>query len=148
MELKEIALQLAEHSAQMEQQTLDAHRDALEKLAATKNKEEARRVEERKVQEEANERAEKSRADKQSAIETQLREEAEARKVIEQEADRKKTEVEKDLRIKEEIAKQVAEVEHAADKAARQLEDAKNRIVVTETIPEHPLKRFLQATPE
>jgi hypothetical protein len=42
----------------------------------------------------------------------------------------------------------MAEIEHAADVAARQIEDAKNHIVVAEVVPEHPLKRFLQHAPE
>ena len=93
-------------------------------------------------------RAEKLRADKREAEAEQLRKEAEARRHIEQEADKKREDIEKAMRAQVEIARQMAEVEHAADVAARQLEDAKHRTVVAEVTPEHPLKRFLQTVPE
>jgi fused signal recognition particle receptor len=148
MELKEIALQLAEQSAQMEQQALNAHRDALEKLAITQSQETERRAEEKKASDEANARAEKRAADKREAEAEQLRKEAEARRLIEQAADKQREDIEKAMYVKEGIARQMAEIEHAADVAARQIEDAKHRIVVAEVTPEHPLKRFLQTAPE
>ena len=63
-------------------------------------------------------------------------------------ADKQREEIEKAMCAKEDIARQMAEIEHAADVAARQIEDAKHRIVVAEVTPEHPLKRFLQHAPE
>ena len=148
MELKEIALQLAEQSAQLNQQALNAHRDALEKLAVTQSQEAERRAAEKQASDEANARAEKKAADKREAEAEQLRKAAEARRRIEQAADKQREDIEKDMLAKEEIARQMAEIEHAADVAARQIEDAKHRIVVAEVTPEHPLKRFLQHSPE
>jgi colicin import membrane protein len=148
VELKEIALQLAEHSAQMEQQTLDAHRDALEKLAITQSQEAERRAEEKKAQDEANARAVKRATDKREAEAEQLRSEAEARRRIAQAADETAERINKAMVAQAEVARQLAEVEHAADIAARQIEDAKHRIVAAEVVPEHPLKRFLQQAPE
>src|ERR1039458_3802913 len=89
MDLQEITLQLAEQSAQMEQQALNAHRDALEKLAITQSQEAERRAAEKKASDEANERAQRRKAEAAEAEASQLREEAEARRTIEQEADRK-----------------------------------------------------------
>ena len=148
MELKEIEKQLQEHTAYLEQERLVAQQTAMRDMAESLRLEAERRAEEKKAQEEANARAIKRATDKREVEAEQLRTEAEARRRIEQDADRKQEEIYKAMCAKEEIDRQVAEMERIADIAARQLEDAKNHIVVAEVIPEHPLKRFLQQVPE
>src|ERR1035441_9512011 len=95
MDLKTIALQLAEQSAQLEQEGQAAQRTAMEETAKALKLEAERRAAEKQASDEANARAEKRASDKREAEAEQLRQESEARRRIEQAADKQREDIEK-----------------------------------------------------
>ena len=150
-ELLEIQERLAKVALQRQQERLDAHKIAMQELAEAKTQEDKRQEVAREEAAAANERAKKRRVEAQEAEATRVREEAELRRSIEQEENKKQESIDRIIQMKEAIKKQMDELEYAEEQAKRQLRDA----ILQNTAPAaaepglvNPLARFLQKAPE
>lgn len=146
-ELLDIQEQLTKVALQREQERLAAHEKAMKDLAAARKAEEERQAEAKFAQRAADERAERRKAEKLEAEAVQLREEAEARRLIEQEENKKQKAADDILKMKEDIKRRLDELEHAEELAKKQLRDlimANTERVDSERIVENPLERFFQ----
>ena len=150
-ELLEIQERLAKVALQRQQERLDAHKIAMQELAEAKTQEDKRQEVAREEAAVASERAKKRRVEAQEAEATRVREEAELRRSIEQEENKKQESIDRIIQMKEAIKKQMDELEHAEELAKRQLRDA----ILQNTAPAaaepglvNPLARFLQKAPE
>jgi hypothetical protein len=150
-ELLEIQERLAKVALQRQQERLDAHKIAMQELAEAKTQEDKRQEVAREEAAAASERAKKRRVEAQEAEATRVREEAELRRSIEQEENKKQESIDRIIQMKEAIKKQMDELEHAEELAKRQLRDA----ILQNTTPAaaepglvNPLARFLQKAPQ
>lgn len=149
--LLEIQKNLADIATQREKERLEAHETAMKDLAEAKKKEEERQSAAREVQREARERAVKKQNAVKEAEDERLREEANLRRLIEQEDNLKQEEADRVVKMKEDIKRKLDEMEHAEEQAKKQLRDVILQIeprVDTERIVPNPLDKFLQKTPE
>src|SRR5208337_293747 len=150
VDLKEIEKQLQEHALQLEKQRLAAHEAAMKELAEARQKEEERQAVARKVQQESDAKAERRKAERLEAEAEQLREEATARRLMEQEENKKQEALDNIVRMKERIRVQLDEMEHAEELAKKKLRDLimSNIEHPDERVMSNPLERFLQKAPQ
>ena len=148
-ELQEIQEMLEKVARDREAERVAAHDQAMTQLAEVRAKEEARQLAAKEAMQLAQEKADKRKAAKQQAEEECLREEANIRRQIEQEEDRKQAAINSIIQIKETIKKRMDDLEHAEDLAKRQLRDAILHASAPLEEPQvHPLARFLQVEPK
>jgi len=149
VDLKEIEKQLQEHALQLEKQRLAAHEAAMKELAEARQKEEKRQAVARKAQQESDAKAERRKAERLESEAAQLREEATARRLMEQEENKKQEALDNIVRMTERIRIQLDEMEHAEELAKKKLRDLimSNTENTSETIMPNPLERFLQKEP-
>ncbi len=149
-ELEELAEKLAEIALQREQERREAHEQALKELAAARETEEKRQAEARAAQQASDAKAEKRKAERLEAEAELLREEAEHRRLIEQEENKKQEAADKLVKLKESIKRHIDELEHAEELAKKQLRDLVMRSTQdsSERIVPNPLERFLQTEPK
>jgi uncharacterized protein YqfA (UPF0365 family) len=146
--LEEMQAELTRVAQEQERRRVEAHRTAMEEIAAAQKKEELRQAvakEQQRIAKEKRLRADKLEADAKAA---QAREEAEERRLIEEESNRRQEAIDADVKLREDIKKRLDEMEHNEEMAKKALRDA---IIMSDSRPiekaKHPLAKFLQ-TPE
>lgn len=145
--LQEIQDELLSIALQREQERKAAHERAMEDLADAKKNEEERQVAAKEIQRAAQEKAKQRQMAAASAEADRLREESNLRTLIEQEENRKQEEIDRVLRMKEDIKRRLNEMEYAEEQAKKQLRDVILRMEPkqdTERIVSNPLERFFQ----
>jgi len=148
--LQDIQERLAQVAHEREQERRAAHEQAMKDIASARQEEELRQAEAKTAREAADAKAEKRKAERLEAEAAQLREEAEDRRAIEQEENKKQEAADNIIKMKEEIRKRLNELEHAEEMAKKELRDLIMRgteNVDTERIMPNPLERFLQKEP-
>lgn len=149
LDLKELEIQLHEHAQELEKRRMDAHAAAMKELAYMRTQEEERQATAKKASEEADEKAERSRLKKAEAEAERLRDEENLRRSTEQEDNKKAEAADRIAQARERISKQMSEMEHAEERAKRQLRDLiLNNSAPTSAPTDHPLGKFLQYTPQ
>jgi hypothetical protein len=145
--LIEIQNHLAQVALQREQERREAHTQAMQELAEAKVAEEERQARAKEEQRLSREKAVQRQQAAQQAEADRLREEAELRSVIEQEENRAQAEADRAAKLKESIKKRLDEMEHAEEKAKKELRDVSMQMepkVDTERIVSNPMQRFFQ----
>jgi hypothetical protein len=143
--LIDIQNHLAQVALQREQERREAHTQAMQELAEAKVAEEERQARAKEEQRLSREKAVQRQQAAQQAEADRLREEAELRSVIEQEENR--AEADRAAKLKESIKKRLDEMEHAEEKAKKELRDVSMQMepkVDTERIVSNPMQRFFQ----
>ena len=145
MTIEEIQEQLTQVALQREAERLAAHTQAMKDLAAAREEEEKRQAESKARAEADAIKAAKRKAERAEAEAAQLREEAEERRRIEQEYNRKQEVADNIIKMKDDIKRRLDELEHAEELAKKQLRDLSNsgtERVDTERIVPNPLNAF------
>ena len=145
--LIEIQNHLAQVVLQREQERHEARERGMVKLTEAKRAEEERQARSKETQRLAKEKAQQRQKTAQQAEADLLREETELNRAIEQEENRAQAEADCMVKLKESIKKRLDEMEHAEEKAKKELHDIIMQMepkIDTERIVSNPMQRFFQ----
>jgi hypothetical protein len=150
LDLQSIEKSLQDRARQLERERLAAHEEAMKEIAASKTEEAKRRQAAQELIDAQKVLREKQKAAQAAAAAEAATQERQLQVLMEQEQNRRQSEIDASVARIEATAKRLSELEHAEEIAKKELRDLilnNTERPDTERIVPNPLERFFQTEP-